>query len=197
MSARPPARTFSTSVHLRGIAAQQPVLAQDPDIAGHRDCGLRSLRHRVIVGVAGVDFLGVAKQIFDLVIGESDQVEIEAVLLERGHLDAQHLLIPSGVECQPVVGQHQRAALGFGQVIEDDDRDLGHAQFASSQQARVAGDDDSIGAGQNRIRPPELDDDAATWATCSVTMRARIPGVRNQLLDRPRHHLQVRHAVLG
>ena len=29
------------------------------------------------------------------------------------------------------------------------------------------------------------------------TMRARIPGVRNQLLDRPRHHLQVRHAVLG
>ena len=173
------------------------MLAQDPDVAGHRDCGLRSLRHRVIVGVAGVDFFWVAKQICDFVIGEPDQLEVETVLLERGHLDAEHLLIPSGVECQPVVGQHQRAALGFGQVIEDDDRDFGHAQFASSQQARVAGDNDSIGAGQNRIRPPKLGDRRRDLGDLFRTMRARIPGVRNQLLNRPRHHLQVRHAVLG
>ena len=47
--------------HLRGIAAQQPVLPENPDVAGNRDCGLRSLRHRVIVCVANVYFLGLAE----------------------------------------------------------------------------------------------------------------------------------------
>ena len=92
--------------HLRGIAAQQPVLPENPDIAGNRDCGLRSLRHSVIVGIAGVNFIGVPKQSFDLVIGKPDQLEIETVLIERGHFNAEHLLIPPGVECQSVVGQH-------------------------------------------------------------------------------------------
>ena len=146
------------SLHLRGIAAEQPVLAQHPDIAGHGDRGLRRLRHRVFVGVAGVDLFRVAEQILDLLVGEADDVEIEAVLLERLQFDAQHLLIPSGVERQPVVGQNKRAPLRFGQMVEDDDRDFGHAQFAGGQQAGVAGDDDPIGAGKNWVRPPELGD---------------------------------------
>ena len=174
------------------------MIAKHPDIAGQRDCPNRLLRHRVFIGESRTRLrFRVGQQILQFFIGEPDHLEIESALIERGNLHAEHLLIPSGVECQPVVGQHQRAALGFGQVIEDDDRDFGHAQFTSSEQARVAGDNDSIRAGQNRIRPPKLGDRCRDLGDLFRTMRARIPGVRNQLLNRPRHHLQVRHAVLG
>jgi hypothetical protein len=54
-----------------------------------------------------------------------------------------------------------------------------------------------IRTGQNRIRPPKLGDRRRDLGDLFRTMRARIPGVWNQLLDRPRHYLQVRHAVLG
>ena len=159
MSARPPARTFSTSSICVAVAAQQPVLAEDPHVAGHRDRGLRRLRHGVIVGRCRRRLPpGRASRSLDSSSVNPTRSRLKPSSSSAASLDAQHLLVPSGVECQPVVGQHQRAPLRFGQVIEDDDRDLGHPQLACGQQAGVAGDDDAVGADEDRIRPPELGD---------------------------------------
>src|SRR5205823_3063563 len=87
--------------------------------------------------------------------------------------------------------------LRLGQMIQDDHGDLGHPEFPGSEQAGVAGDNDSIGAGKYGVGPPELGYRGRDLGYLVVTMRARIPGVRNELLDRPRYHLQVRHALLG
>ena len=174
------------------------MLAQHPHIAGNRDRRLRRLRHRVFIRQAGGRLrLRVGEQVCQFVISEADHVQVKAVLLERLQFDAQHLLVPAGIHRQLVVGQNKRAPLCFGQMIEHDDRNFGHAQFAGGQQAGVAGDNDPVGAGKDRVRPAEFGNGCRDLGDLFVTMRARIPGERDQLLDRPRHHLQVRHALFG
>jgi len=173
------------------------VVAQEPHVAGNRDGRLRRLGRGVFVRVAGDDFFRLAEQIFQLVVGKPGEIEVEAVVADRLQLDAQHFLVPAGIERQAVVGQNKGAPLRFGQMVEDDDRDFGHVQFACGEQAGVAGDDDPVRPGQDGVGPPELGYRGRDLGDLFVTMRARVPGVRDQPFDRPRHHLQVLHALPG
>ena len=144
------------------------MLTQNPDIAGDRDRSLRRLRDCIVVGVPGVLLFRLLEQCFNFLIAEADDVQIEAVHLERLQFDPQHLLVPTGIHRQTIVCDDQRAALRFGEMVEDDDRDFGHPEFPGGKQARVARNDHSVRADEDWIRPPELGDaGAATCATCS------------------------------
>ena len=173
-----------------GVTAQQSVLARGSRYRPETVTGaLRSLRHRVNRRCCRRgSSSGVAKQIFrSLSSVKPTTSRLKPYPPSSAAISTRsNLLIPPSIECQPVVGQHQRTALGFGEVIKDDDRNFGHAQFASSQQARVAGDNDSIGTGKNRICPPKLGDRCRDLGDLFRTMRPGIPGVRNEFLDRPR-----------
>ena len=127
---------------------------------------------------------GSARRHIQLLVGEADDIEVEVFLLERLQLDAQHLLVPPGVERQLVVGQHERAPLRLGEVVEDDHWHFGNAELARRQQARVAAMIISSAptrtGSSNRTRrcwrPP---------ARPFVAVRPRVPGVRQELIDRP------------
>ena len=67
--------TFSTSAIWVAVAAQQPVRAQQPDVARHGHCRLRHFGRGVFVGEACRDLLGITQQCFKLFVGEADQLE--------------------------------------------------------------------------------------------------------------------------
>ena len=102
------------------VAAQQPVLAQHPQIARLRDRLLRQRRRLVVLGQARP---AVARQQpLQLALAEADQPEVEAELREIGQLEPQQRLVPAGVQRQLVVGQHVGALLRLAHVRELDHR---------------------------------------------------------------------------
>ena len=134
----------------------------------------------------------VAEQVLEFLVGEADQVEIEAVLLERLQFDAQHLLVPSGVERQPVVGEHQRAPLRFG--VRWSRTMTGTSVIpsfrAAAKRAWPAMITPSAPTRIGFVHPNSMML-AATCATCSSRVRARVAGVRDQFLNWPLLHLEV------
>ena len=90
----------------RGVAAEQPVLAHDPYVARHRGGHLRRRRSCVVVGKTGLLLFRIDQRRVQFVVAEADDIQVEAVALERLQFDAQHLLVPPRVERQLVVGQH-------------------------------------------------------------------------------------------
>ena len=133
-------------IHAGSIATQEPVLAHHPDVAERGDRVLLLFRNRVVVGQSNVGLLRIAQKFLNLLVGESNQVEVEAIFLERLQFHAQHLLVPSGAECQSVVGEHQGPALRWRQMIQDDYRHCGQFQLPGRCQPRVAGDDHTVRA---------------------------------------------------
>lgn len=71
------------------------MLTQHPHVAGHRDRCFRYLRNSVFIGLACGARFRILEEGFDLIVSEADDVEVEAVLLERLQFDLQHLFIPA------------------------------------------------------------------------------------------------------
>ncbi len=85
-------RPIQEPVHLlvlRRIAAEQAVIAQDPEIAPPRHRLVRGLGDGVVVGEAGLVRLLAGEQLREPVGIETDEAEIEVVLPERIELDPQ------------------------------------------------------------------------------------------------------------
>ena len=127
----------------------------------------------------------VRQQDAKLLVGEPDQVQVEAVLLERGDFRAQHLFVPARVQRQLVVGNDQRPLLRRGQVRQHDDRDFLHPQLPGREKSGMPGDDDAVAVHQNGIRPAELADTGGYLSDLLVRMRPRVAGVRQERADRP------------
>ena len=179
-------------LYLGGIAAKQTVGAQQPDITGNSDCGLRRFRNGIFVGLALGNLFRFAQQGLEFRIGKAHQIEIEIFLPERFQFHPEHLFIPAGIERQPVVSQHQRAPLRFCQMVQDDNRNFGHAQLAGGQQARVTGNHDPVRCDQERICPAEFPDGRRDLCHLLVGVRARIAHIGQEPIDRPNLNLQMR-----
>jgi hypothetical protein len=167
------------------------VRTQPPAVARNTDGRLGNLGHGVFVGEAVVRLLRIAQEFLNLLVRKAHQVEVEAVLFERLQLHPQHGLVPSCVECQTVIREHERAPLYFAEAVKNDDRHFGHAQFAGCQQAGVTRDDDPIAAGENRRGPTEFDNRCGDLRHLLRRVRARVASVGQQLVDRPLHYLEV------
>jgi hypothetical protein len=84
-----------------------------------------------------------------------------------------------------IVRNHVGAALGFGQVIEDEHRDRGQAQGLSGEDPTVAGDDPAVCVDQDRVGEAELGDGRGDLGDLAVGVGARVLRVRDQIGDRP------------
>ncbi len=161
------------------------MFAHHPHVPEHGDRLLRLFRDRVVIRQSFERLLGVAQEFFDFLVGEAGQVEVEALLFKRLQFDVQHLFVPSGVEREPIVREHQSTALGGSQMVEYDNGRLCHPQLPRRCQSRVTGDDHAVPAHQDRIRPAELDDAGRDLGDLRVGMGPCVAGVRDQFVDRP------------
>ena len=177
-------------LHAGGIAAQQPVFSQEPEVAGDGDDLLLLVRNRIVVGQPLVRLFR-RQELLDLFVGKAQDIEIEVLFLQRGQLDAQHGFIPTGVQRQAVVREHQCAALGRRQMVENDHRNVGHPQFARRRQARVARDDNTVAADEDRIDESKFGDRRCYLRHLFVAVRPRVSGVRNESVDGPAFNNEV------
>jgi hypothetical protein len=91
----------------------------------------------------------------------------------------------AGLQGDLVVGQDVRPLLRLAQVLEPDDRDLGEAQLARSEQTTVAGKDAGVLVDQDRVGPTKLDHRRRDLIDLRLAVRARVALVRPQAVDRP------------
>jgi hypothetical protein len=140
-----------------GIAADQPVIAQRPDVARLGDRlgrGLGDGIGRVIVDRRAV--VGVVQQRVQFILGDPDQPEVEVL----GHQPAQFLeqqrLVPAAQFGQLVVGDPVGPALRLGQMAQHDDRRLGQPELGGGQDAAMARDQLAVGRDEAGDGPAEL-----------------------------------------
>ncbi len=157
---------------------------------------MRHVRHIVLVGEPVFGGVLTGDQCFPFLWGEAGQAEIEAGVLQFGQFDAEQVVIPGGVLADLVVGQDQRAALRVAQVIQRDDRHLGHAQLTSRQQTTVSGDHIVVAIDQDRRAPAEFANAGGDLCDLGLRMLLGIAGIGNQRIDRSVVELQCAHRVL-
>ena len=96
------------------------MLAQNPDITQHA--------HRIGGHLGNVIRIGqplglLGQHCSKLVVAESDQAKIKAIIAQPLHLAGQHFHVPASIQRQLVVGNHVGALLGVRQAMQ---RDRGH-----------------------------------------------------------------------
>lgn len=131
----------------------------------------------------------VCQQDAKFLVGEPDQVQVEAVLLERRDFRTQHLFVPARVQRQLVVGNNQRPLLRWRKVGQHNDRHFFHPELPGSEKSGMPGDDDAVAVHQNGIRPAELPDTGSYLGDLLVRMRPRVAGVGQERANRPEFDL--------
>ena len=169
----------------RCVAAEQPVVAEEPEIA--RPCNRVDWRLGNIVLVAGSDRLSVqpGKQAIKLALREAKQLQVDAVFLEAGQLGRQRRVVPAGIDRDLVVGDAEGAGLSVGQVIQPDDRNVGEAQLPRGKQAAMPGDEHTAFIDQARNVETELGDRASDLCDLIVRMGPGIGRIGQKPLYRP------------
>ena len=140
------------------VAAEEPVGSQDVRLARLRVGDLRNFRDGVLLGLPRRHRLA-AEERFEFRVLEGQHRNVEARLLEPGHLDLQLLLVPLRDLRDLVVGDAQGLLLLLGEVLLDDAGNLLHAELLAGGEARVAFDDDMILVDEDRVMETELRDD--------------------------------------
>jgi hypothetical protein len=106
--------------------------------------------------------------------GEAQQREVGAECRQVLELKMQHLEVPAGVHRDPVVGEHQLAALKFGQADQLDDRHFLQAELPRGGETTMARYDVAIVSNQDRVGEPKRPDAAGDLGDLRVTVRARV-----------------------
>jgi hypothetical protein len=161
------------------------VFAEQPQITRAADRVLRGLGDVVLALVlAQRRAIQIPKQVVEFLVREPHKIQIEIHVVQRRQFGAQQILIPASVFGQLVVGDHQGAALGIAQMVENDHRNRVDPELLRRQQAAMPGNDDIVRTGQDRVGEAELGNGCGDLCYLLVRMRPRVPGVGHQLLDR-------------
>jgi len=110
------------------------------------------------------------------------EIEIEA--LERLELDAEAPIVPGSELREPVVGDHERAALGLAEMLERDCRDFAEAQSPGGEDAAMARQNGARAVDQNRDVEPEGRNAVGDAGDLAGAMNARVFWIGRQTLDR-------------
>ena len=168
----------------RGVAAQQAVVAQDPEVARLADRVLRRLRDLVLGLIARRLAVGQRQQPLQLRGVEADQVEVEALVPSHASSCA------SSASSQPAcraswLSARIRPLLRLAEVLEPDHRHLGEPELPRREQPAVAGEDAAVLVDQDRVGPAELHHRRRDLIDLRLAVRARVALVRAQAVDRP------------
>ena len=174
-----------------GIAAQQAMLAHQPEIARPRH-GIRR-RCRRLVEVALVGFVTERgpivierrQQAIDLAVLEAEQAEIIGFAVQGVDLRRQRVLVPGRRQRQLIVADAIGARLICRQVLQANDGNIAQAQTLCRQQAAVAGDHRAVIGDQERRREAVTRDRGRDLRHLIIRMQPRIALVRLQARDRP------------
>ncbi len=171
------------------VAAEQPVVAEDPEIARPRRRVARRLRHhdrrdaRPLRRLAAADVEG--EQLVELGVGEAGERQVEVVGRQRLQLGGEQRLVPCSELGQLVVADAVRLPLFLGQMVEHDHRRLGQAELGGGEDAAVAGDHLAVASDQHRIGPAELRHRRGDLRDLVRPVGLRVPGIGLQALERP------------
>ena len=164
-------------VRVGRIPAHDPVLFQQPHVAQLANCLFLHGRHRVRIGLAFRRGVERGQQFVDIAKVEPGQPDVVPAVHQLAQIQRQHLVVPSGVQRQFVVGDDVGAFLRVAQVPQAQAWHVGPSQLPRGQHAPVAGDDAALAIDQHRIGKAELLDAGRDLSHLSIRMRAAVAGV--------------------
>ena len=126
---------------------------------------------------------GPIKQKVELFVREAHDIEVEVKFLKFTELDAEKLLIPSGVQCQPIVGNAQRFLLRSCEPLQANRRHFLHADRLRGHCSTVACNELVVFVDQNGICEPKLFDRFCDLLYLLVAVRSSISLVRLQIVN--------------
>ena len=184
-----------------GVAADQPVLSDVPDIAktGDRIAGKRFGNAVGRIGLIGGRAIGQLAQgnvdLGQLEPGER-QVVVELERREILELQGQQVTVPAGILGKLVVGDHIGANVGFAHVAQANGRDQFHPDQLRRRDPAVAGDDAVVFVHEHRIDEPEMPYGARDLRDLFLGMRARVRRPKHQRRCRLIFDFEVGHLLL-
>jgi hypothetical protein len=179
-----PVEQFFNHIEIAAVAANQSMSSDQPHVAGLRDRLAGRFGNRLFV-FRFRTITVIRQQRFQLVVGESNEPEVQALVLQIGEFRGQELFLPACIFRKLVVRDDVRPPLGLAQVVQHDDGNFWEAQLPRRQQTTMAGDDPGVAVHQDWRVEAELRDGGRDLRNLGVRVRARIPGVRHQAAHRP------------
>ena len=145
--------------HLRiqGVAADQPVCAEVPNIA-QADPLSRSVWQDVVLGITRLFRREAFDQSVDFRDLKTYDADIEAQVADRrqgSQLLGQNLIVPAGIQSQLVVRNHIGALFRLGHVLDAQAGHLRHTKLLRRRHPAVAGKDRARLVDQHRIGEAE------------------------------------------
>jgi hypothetical protein len=77
------------------------------------------------------------------------------------------------------------------EIAKDDDRNLRHPEFARGEETRMARDNDPIRSDKDRVNKSTLLNRSGDLSDLLIGMRASVPRVWDEMIDRPELNLQL------
>jgi len=137
-----------------GIAAQEPMVVQDPKVARLGNRLIRRFGDLIRIAISLLDLC--IEQLGQFLLVEGQQTHVESSVHQFRQFNGQDFIIPLG----QVRGFIIRDAIGLnllrGQVLGHMDRDLSQAQLQGGLEAGVAADNDAVGINHNGLAEAEL-----------------------------------------
>ena len=168
-------------VGVGGVAAEQPVRTEMPEVARAADGIGRRLGRRLLAVLRRA----ARQQRIQRGPVEAEVTRVDAELAQVRQLQPQQLPVPARLLGEPVVGKDVGPLLRVGEVTELDHRHRSQPQLARRQHAPMPRDDAVRAVDEHRVVEPELPDRARDQRNLRVRMRPGVAGVGDERRDRP------------
>ena len=188
-----PVQSSLDGLGIRAVAADETVGAETPHVARLADRIIRTGRRLVGIGEA---LAPVRQQRSELEVGEPDQVEVEAEVLEAGDLDAEQIVVPASVEGELVVGDHIGALLRLRPAARHHHGNAPDPERLRREHAAVPGDDGRVLIDEHGRRPAPLADRGGDLRHLRVRVSVRVARIRNERRNRAALDLIARPRVV-
>ena len=164
--------------------------AQQPEVARPGDRGCWDVWNFVLVGEPCGGFLlgQLARQ---FLVVETEEVQVEVLVLQGYQLFAEHLLVPACIERELVIGDGQGAALDLRQVLQHNNRNFAHAQRPGRSEAPFTSNDAAVRPNENWIYEAEFPDGGGDLRHLVAGVCAGVNVARNQSVNRPELNLDI------
>jgi hypothetical protein len=159
----------------RAVAATNPVISQQPDVADPSDRLIGCLRNGVGIGEPTRSQTG--QYGLELIRFEADQAEIEIGKPELLELIAQQIEIPLRPRRQLIVGQAIGTLFRLTPTARDDHRDRPHSRSWSGRHTPLTGNQHALLVDQHRVGPTPLDDRGGDFVEVGRALQPGVVGV--------------------
>ena len=141
----------------------------------------RQIRNVVRVSQAGGPVGGQLRQLLGR---EANQAHVECHGSKIVQFECQHRFVPTGVQCQFVVGKHIRPSLRLRPPRSDHHRHVVQPKHPGGQNASMPGNNSARLVYQHRHRPAPFSDAGGKLSNLGVGVRPRVTRVWNERGDR-------------